>query len=63
MEPLNEAQQECKQKGLSVGARGRLRVGREEEDEQSRSQALHVVLLSFVQPAGQRLCRLEASGA
>lgn len=37
MEPLNEAQQECKQKGLSVGARGRLRVGRDEEDQQRES--------------------------
>lgn len=39
MEPLNEAQQECKQKGPRVGARGRLSVGPEEEDEQRKSLA------------------------
>lgn len=48
MEPLNEAQQECKQNRVKDGAWGRLRVGPEEEEEESRSQTLCIVL-SFVQ--------------
>lgn len=66
MEPLNEAQQECKQKGLSVGARGRPRVGREEEDQQRKwlsSSSFSLLCSQRVRGhAGCRLLELETVG-